>query len=121
GNADRDHNARRHLNSGIPRASSLSRDLGREQNGVRCRSQSSDHENIVSTRTVDVGAVLDTEHGDKTDVVADRVQDAEGTPPRGVDPCELVVQRVADPVRLLQQGSGDELDDCCGDAFGQLS
>jgi hypothetical protein len=35
-----------------------------------------------------------------------------------VDSCELAVQGVADAMRVVQQGSCDELDDCCGDAFG---
>jgi hypothetical protein len=69
-------------------------------------------------RAVDVGAVFDTEHGDKTDLVVDLVQNAEGAPPRGVDTFELMVQSVADAVRILQKGASDELDDCCGDAFG---
>jgi hypothetical protein len=46
--------------------------------------------------------VSDTEHGDKTDLVVDLVQNAEGAPPRGVDTFELMVQSVVGAVRVLQ-------------------
>lgn len=37
-------------------------------------------EEPLSTRAVDVGAVLDAKHGDKTDFVVDLVENAEGAP-----------------------------------------
>lgn len=47
--------------------------------------------NSTLTWAVDVGAVLNAEYGYKTDLVVDLVQNAEGAPPRGVEPFELVV------------------------------
>lgn len=77
-------------------------------------------EEPLLTRAVDVGAVLDAKHGEKMGFVVDLVENAEGAPAGGVDPCELAAQRVADAVRVLQQGSRDELKDCCRDAFRQF-
>lgn len=57
---------------------------------------------------------------DQPNAVVDLVQYAEGAPPRGVNPFEFVVQRIAGAMWVLRERPRDELDDRCGDTFGQL-
>jgi hypothetical protein len=75
---------------------------------------------LILTRPVNIGAVLDAEDGDEVYRVVDLVQDAEGPSPCGVNSGELMVQGVADAMRVVQQGSCTYFDDRCRDAFGQL-
>jgi len=75
---------------------------------------------VILTWAVHIGAVFDAEDGDEMYRVVDLVQDAEGPSPRRVNPGELMVQGVADAMRVAQHGSCDELDDRCRDAFGQF-
>ena len=90
---------------------------GRTETMLRVVGLGAEIEEPLLTRAVDVGAVLDAKHGDKMDFVVDLADNPEGASAGGVNPCELAAQCVADTVRVLQQGSCDELEDCCRDAF----
>jgi hypothetical protein len=55
--------------------------------------------------------VLDAEDHDFVLGFVDSIEDAVGAAPRGVDAGEIPAQLLADPMRVLEQGSGEELDD----------
>jgi hypothetical protein len=63
--------------------------------------------------------VFDAEDDDFTLRLVDSVQDAVGAAARGVDTGEIPAQLLTDPLGVVDQGSGEELNDCCRDALGQ--
>ena len=69
-----------------------------------------------SLRTVGAGAESDVEHDDRVLAVLDLVQHAPvPTEPSTVNSSELIGEGLADPLRILEQRTGDELDCSCGD------
>lgn len=72
-----------------------------------------------SSVSVCVSPVFDAEDDDFTLRLVDSVQDAVGAAARGVDAGEIPAQLLTDPLRVLDQGSGEELNDCRRDALGQ--
>jgi hypothetical protein len=63
--------------------------------------------------------VFDAEDDDFILCLVDSVQDAVGAAARGVDAGEIAAQLLTDPLRILDQGSGQELDYRRRDALGQ--
>ena len=58
-----------------------------------------------------VGTVVDSDDDDGVVGVVDAQQDPVVTAAGAVEASEVVAQRFAEPVRVLGEGSGDELDD----------
>jgi hypothetical protein len=63
--------------------------------------------------------VFDAENDDFTLRLVDSVQGAVGAAACGVDAGEIPAQLLTDPLGVVDQGSGEELNDCRRDALGQ--
>ena len=73
-----------------------------------------------SPRSVRVASVFDAKHNHFSGCVVDAVEDSIRTSARRPDACKVEPQRLADPLRILDERSGDELHGCARDGFRQL-
>lgn len=70
-----------------------------------------------STRSIDVGAVVDPKHAHHACVVVDLMDQAVRTATGGPETCELSLEWVSDPARGIDEGAEHELDHRGGDSF----
>jgi len=73
----------------------------------------------MSGRSVGVAAMVDTEHCHCSLPLVDPIQDAVTPSACAVDASEFVAQLWTDATGILDQGSGDEIDDGGADRLGQ--
>ena len=64
--------------------------------------------------------MFDSEHGHLPQFLVDAVQHSIGPTSSAVEPGEFVAERTTDPVWILDQGAGDEIDHGCADRLGKL-
>jgi hypothetical protein len=64
--------------------------------------------------------VVDAKHDDLASFVVDSIQDSIGASASTEDARQLVAQLTTDPMRILDEHAGDELDDGGTYRFGQL-
>jgi hypothetical protein len=72
-----------------------------------------------SSGSVNVSSVLDADHHDFPLDLVDAAQDTEGAAPSCVDVGQVPAQSLADALWILDQGTGEELDDRSRYAFRQ--
>ena len=65
--------------------------------------------------------MVDPQHVDRMCLIVDLVDDAILATSSGPEARQLTVEWVADASWVLDQGADKELDDCCGDGFGEPS
>lgn len=70
-----------------------------------------------SVSAVHVSAVLDAQHDDFAILLVDPVQDPIGPATCGVDAGELTAEGFADSMRVVDECTGQELDDCGSHRF----
>lgn len=73
---------------------------------------------LGSVAPVYVATVLDAQHDDFVSLLVDPAEDPIGPPACGMDAGELATKGLAHSMGVVDEGSGEELDDCRSHGLG---